>query len=385
MPQLPVKTFNQLVSDQQAALQASQPSFTELTPGSPLLALIEANAGMGLFMQYLVGLALNNTRMATSSGTDLDTFGAQFLFGRYPSTAATGLVLFTRYTALNSATVPVGSLLRTTDNSLSFIVIADTTNVYFVPTKNAYVVAAGITQFSVLVQCVLGGAIGNILANTLTRIASTLVGVSAVNNPAPFINGVDSESDASYRARFQGYINSLSRGTLLAIGNAINSTQTGLTFTIQENIASDGSFLPGNLLIYYDDGTGSPPSGLTNLLQTNVNNVRSAGVSFSLAPANAIPVSIFLSTSVATGYNKSQMIANLSVAIETYINSIPVGQNVIYTQLYQVIYNNAIGLIEASGLLINNVAGDLTIGPNQVARFIPITVAGTPGSVMTID
>ena len=91
MPQLPLKTFTQIVSDQQASLQASNPNFTELTPGSPLLALIEANAGVALFMQYLIQAALLNTRMATSTGLDLDTFGAQFLFGRYPAVPATGL------------------------------------------------------------------------------------------------------------------------------------------------------------------------------------------------------------------------------------------------------------------------------------------------------
>jgi uncharacterized phage protein gp47/JayE len=385
MPQLPVKTFDQLVQDQQAALQASNPNFTDLTAGSPLLALIEANAGMGLFMQYLVWVTLLNTRMQTSQGTDLDSFGAQFLFGRYPAVSATGIVLFTRYTSLNSATVPVFSLLRSTDGSLTFQVIADPTNYYFSSQVNAYVVPAGVNNFTALVQCTIPGAIGNIQPNTLTRIASTIVGVSVVSNPSVFINGVDNESDASYRTRFQSYINSLSRGTLLAISNAILNTQPGLTFTVQENIAADGTDLPGNLLIYYDDGTGSPPAGLTLLLQQNVNAVRAAGVSFSLAPAFTVVVSIFFSTTFAAGYNKNTQVASLAIAIEAYINSIPVGQNIIYTKLYQIIYENGTGLVEAYNLQINGVAADLVIQLNQVARFIPATRAGGPGSTMTID
>lgn len=384
MPQLLLKTFDQIVQDQQVALQASNPDLNNLTAGSPLLALIEANAGVGLFFQYLVWVTLLNTRMATSQGNDLDSFGAQFLFGRYPSVSATGLVLFTRFTSLNIAKVPVFSLLRTTDGALTFQVIADASNAYFNAPTNSYIIPAGVNNFSALVQCTLAGGAGNIQPNTLTRIASTIVGVSAVTNPAPFSNGVDNESDASYRTRFQSYINSLSRGTLLAISNAILNTQPGLTFTIQENIAADNSHLPGNLLIYYDDGTGSPPAGLTLLLQQNVEAVRSAGVSFSLAPAFPVVVSIFFSTIFAQGYNKTALLGNLAIALETYINSIPVGQNLVFTRLYQVIYENAPGLVEAYDLLINGVAADLTIQPNQVARFIPATRAGV-GSTMTID
>ena len=385
MPQLPLKTFTSLVETQKAALQASNPQFTDLSPGSPLLSLIEANSGVALFMQYLVYQALLNTRMVTSSGTDLDTFGAQFLFGRYPATAATGMVLFNRFVALNQAKVPVNTLLRTGDGALTFQVIPDTNNTLYSSAQNAYIVPVGTTQFATLVQCVIPGAIGNIQPNTLTKIASTLVGISTVTNPAAFLNGVDAESDASFRTRFQSYINSRSRGTLLAIKDAILNTQPGLTYTIQENVAADGSPLPGNLLIYYDDGTGAPPTGLTNLLQQNVDSVRAAGISFSLAPANPIIVSIFLSTTFAPGFNKTTLVGNLAIAIENYLNSIPVGQPVIYTKLYQIIYENAPGLIEASNLLINGRATDLAVLPNQVARFIPAFRAGGPGSTMTID
>lgn len=385
MPKLPLKTFDQLVAVQQASLQASNPDFNNLSPGSPLLALIEANAGVALYMQALVYQTLLNTRMATAEKTDLDTFGAQFLFGRFPAVSATGLVLFTRFTSLTAAKVPVYSLLRTADGALTFQIIADPTNFYFSAPSNAYIVPAGVENFSALVQAVLPGEIGNISANTLTRIASSLPGVSVVTNPAPFINGVDGEADASYRTRFQSYISSLSRGTRLSIQNAIGNTQPGLTYTIQENIAADGSYLPGNLIIYYDDGTGGPPAGLTNLLQSNVEAVRAAGVSFSLAPAFAVPVSVFFSTTFAPGYNKTAQVGALAIAVQAYINAIPVGQNVVYTRLYQVAYENAPGLIEVSNLLVNGLASDLQIGTNQVARFIPTTRTGGPSSTMTID
>lgn len=370
MPQLPLRNFNQLVSDQQASLQASNPNFSDLSPGSPLLALIEANAGIALWMQYLTYLALRNTRMATAEGFDLDTFGQQFLFGRYPAIAASGLVLFTRFTSLNAVKVPVNSLLRTSDGSLTFQVIADTTNSLYNPATKTYDIPAGTNSFSALVQCVTAGAIGNISANTLTRIASTLP-VSKVTNPAPFINGVDEETDASFRSRFQLYINTRSRATVKAIEDAIVNTQTGLTYTIQENVAADGSRLPGNVLIYYDDGTGNPPIALTNLLQTNVENVRAAGVSFSLAPATPVPISISFATKFSTGFNKTQLVGQLALALENYINTIPVGQAVVYTRLYQIIYDSTPGLFEASNLLINNTAGDLNITLAQVARFIP--------------
>lgn len=382
---LPVRNFDQITEDQKSALQVAQPLFN-LTPGSDLLALAEANSGLALFLQYLIYKTLQATRLATSFGADADSFGGDFLFARYPAVSATGQVLFTRFTSPNVLNIPLNTLVRTNDNAVSYIVIADPSNPAYNEVLQAYVMNIGVTQMSCLVKAVIPGVIGNVAAGTITKIASSLA-IGKITNLAPFVNGVDQESDEAYKTRFQLYINTRARATRLAIENAIINTQVGVTYTIQENIDAAGNPLPGNILIYVDDGTGFPPSLLITTLQSNVDAVRPASVSFSLEPANVIPVNIEVSTSWLPGYNRNNFVGSVATAVENYINSLPVGNSLYLTRLYQVIYDSTPGLQDAYGLTINGKTEDLIIAGNQVARFLAQVPAGssTVPSQMVID
>jgi len=273
-----LKNFDQMVGAQQASLQVAQPLFT-FDPGSDVQAFAEANAGVALLLQYLVWKTLQATRMATCFGADVDSFGADFLFARYPAFASTGQVLFTRFTSPNQLLIPVNSLVKTSDNSVTFSVIPDTNNSTYNDGLQAYVMNTGVLQASVLVRAIVPGSIGNVAAGTVTKVASSIP-IGSITNLAPFVNGVDAESDAAYRNRFQLYINTRSASTRLAIENAIVNTQTGLSFTINENVDAEFNPLPGQVTIYVDDGTGFPPdilfagTSLTPGLWQNIENVR---------------------------------------------------------------------------------------------------------------
>ena len=351
-----------------------------------MLAIAEANTGVALFLQWLIYRTLKTTRLATSYGADADSFGADFLFARYPSVSSTGQVVFSRFTSATQVIIPINTIVKTSDNANSFIVIPDSSNPAYNPVQLAFIMQVGITNLSVLVQAVIPGSIGNVAAGTITKLGSSLA-VGGVNNPAPFVNGVDVESDASYKSRFQLYINSRYRATEAAIENAIVNTQTGLSYTIQENVDAAGKPLPGNVVIYVDDGTGFPPPLLITTLQTNVDEVRAASVSFSLEAANTIAVSIEMSTTWLNGYNPNNYKGAISTAVINYINSLKVGQSLYLTRLYQIIYDSTPGLQDAYGLLINGLPTDLIIKPSQVARFLVQIPLGSNliVSEMTID
>jgi hypothetical protein len=393
---LPTRTFDQFVSDQQASLQVAQPLFT-FSPGSVVQALSEANAGLGLFFQYLTYKVLESTRLASCEGADCDSFGADFLFARYPAVSSTGQVVFQRFTAPNQLLIPLGTVVRTIDNVVSFTVIADQFNAAYDAGLQGYVMNPGVMTCSVLVQAVTPGSIGNVEALTITKCASSLA-IGAVSNPAPFLNGVDQESDAAYKNRFQLYINTRSASTRLAIENAIISTDPIVTYTINENVTIDSTGkstpLPGNVAIFVDDGTGFPPQILfTGTLATpglwgNIENVRPAAISFTVEPANPISVSIEMSTTWNSGYNRNNYVGAISTAVINYINLIPVGQNLYLTRLYQVVYDSVPGALkDVYDLLVNGEAADLIVPINGVVRFIAAIPAGSslPVSEMTID
>jgi uncharacterized phage protein gp47/JayE len=118
--QLSLRNFNTLVQNMAAAVEASATQLVDLSVGSTLRAVLEANASIGLWMQWLILLVLRMTRAATSSGGDLDSWMGDFSLARLPAIAATGIVTFSRFTPTVAALIPAGALVRTSDGTQTF-------------------------------------------------------------------------------------------------------------------------------------------------------------------------------------------------------------------------------------------------------------------------
>jgi uncharacterized phage protein gp47/JayE len=104
--QLSLQTFSTLVQNMAASVQSAASQAFDVTVGSVVRAILEANASVALWMQWLILQVLQSTRAATSNGADLDTWMADFTLTRLPAVAATGNVTFSRYTATMPALVP---------------------------------------------------------------------------------------------------------------------------------------------------------------------------------------------------------------------------------------------------------------------------------------
>ncbi len=89
--QLRLLNFPSLVQTMAAAAQAASAQLLDLTIGSILRAVLEANAAIALWLQWLIALVLANSRAATASGADLDSWMADFAVARLPAVAATGV------------------------------------------------------------------------------------------------------------------------------------------------------------------------------------------------------------------------------------------------------------------------------------------------------
>ncbi|MEF9481383.1 hypothetical protein [Ralstonia sp. 1B3] len=87
-----------LVRNQVAAIQGYAKVLVDLTVGSVLRAVVEANAAVTVWLQGLILQVLAITRAATSSGSDLDTWMADFGLTRLAAVPATGSVTFSRFT-----------------------------------------------------------------------------------------------------------------------------------------------------------------------------------------------------------------------------------------------------------------------------------------------
>jgi uncharacterized phage protein gp47/JayE len=373
--QLSLQNFNSLVANAAAAVQGAASALLDLTAGSVLRAILEANASVALWLQWLIVQVLATTRLATSTGSDCDSFGADFGFLRLPATTASGQVTFSRFTPSTAAFIPVGTAVATAPNTQSFTVTADPTNPAYSAAANGYTLAAGVAAITVPVTASSQGRAGNVQPGAISVVSSALAGIDTVTNAAALAGGMDAESDAAFRARFGGYLASLAKATELAIGAAISGVQQGLSYVISENIDQAGNAQMGHFVVTVDDGSGDPPASLLSAVQAAVDAVRPVGTSFAVQGPIVTLANISLSVTTLPGMSQQTVTVAVAAAIESYISGLGVGQNLNYTRLAQISYAASPAITNVSALLLNGAAVDLTPPLFGVIRAGTVTVA----------
>jgi uncharacterized phage protein gp47/JayE len=290
--QLSLQNFATLVENMAASVQGAASSLLDLTIGSVLRAILEANASLALWLQWLIVEALATTRLATSSGADCDSFGADFGFFRLAAVAASGFVTMSRFSPNIAALIPIGTNVATASNTQIFVVTADTANPAYSPVAGGYSLAAGVAGVTVPVAALVAGSAGNVQAGTIAVIASAIAGIDTVTNSLALAGGLDAETDAAFRARFGNYLASLSKATDSAIGAAIAAIQQGLTYVISENIDQTGAVQMGHFVVTVDDGSGAPPASLLATVQAAVDAIRPVGSGFAVQGPVVTPANV---------------------------------------------------------------------------------------------
>lgn len=362
---LSFQNFQSLVQNSAAAAQGACAQLLDLTVGSVLRAILEANASIALWIQWLIVQTLSVTRLSSSLGQDVDSFVADFSLTRLPAVAATGLVTFSRRSAGEATLVPFGAQIKSQDGTQIFQVVTDTTNPAWDPVQIGYDVSPLASSVTVPVQALTAGAGGNVQANTVTVVASAIPGIDDVTNAAAFTTGIDQESDVALKSRFTLYIAGLSKATDAAVGSAVESVQQGLNYNIVENSPANGSFV-----VVIDDGTGNPPAALEALVFSAVDLVRPVGTSFTVIPPVLTNVFVTMSLTVAAGINKLNILGTVDAAVVAFVNALQIGQTLSYTKLAQVVYDSvAPGAITNATLLqVNLGTVDITVGPTGVIK-----------------
>jgi uncharacterized phage protein gp47/JayE len=367
-PVITPTSFQDLVQqavDQWAAGVGVNPT---LTPGDPLLAILQAAAAQAVYLQGLCNLLANFGRAQTAVGSQLDTWMAQFGFTRLPASAATGAVTLSTASVLpNNVIIPVGTIIQTSGGAVQYQLIADTNQTAYNASLNAYIILAGATSIMATAQCTTPGSAGNVAAGQLNQITSSVPGLSTVTNAATIGNGFDAESDTAFYNRWLQYLSSLSKATLAAIEAAIESVQTGLDFQVLDNTNNTGAMQYGFFTVVVDDGNLPPSSPLLAAITTAVDAVRAFTVQFVAMAPTIETVTIVLAIHPAAGA-PGNIQTLVQTAIVNYVNSLPIGTSLTTSGLT----NAALGVTGVvsvqSGITINGVNADFAITALQVAR-----------------
>jgi uncharacterized phage protein gp47/JayE len=369
---LPLQNFTTLVQNMAAGVQGSAAQLIDLSIGSVLRALIEACASVALWMQWLILQVLSMTRAATSSGADLDSWMADFSLTRLAGSQAVGQVTFARYTvSSNAVLIPTGATVSTNDGTLSFAVVAQTSN----PAWNGstgFVLAAMAASVTVPVQTTTPGLAGNVLPGAIGLLTTAIAGIDTVSNALIFSGGVNAESDAALRSRFQLYINSRSLATAGAVEFAIASLQQGLRYAVLENVDTLGNALPGNFCVVVDDGTGAPPNTLLASASAAVEAVRPIGSTYSVQGPAIIGISVAMSAAISNAQNAAQIALSIQQSVLAWIASLPIGGTLAVSKIEALAHGTDPSVVSVTGTTINNATLDVTAPDNGV--LLPIAV-----------
>jgi uncharacterized phage protein gp47/JayE len=371
---LSLKGFSQLVEDMGAALQSSASNLIDVSVGSVVRAIFEANASVVLWLQWLIIQVLQSTRASTSVGSDLDSWMLDFGLTRLPAIPSTGIVTFTRFAANLAAAVPVGSIVKTADGSLTFSITEDPTISIWRSSSSAYILPSGVASADVPVVCTSGGSTGNVLAGTITVIAASLPGIDLVSNVNPLSNGADPESDQAFRNRFQSYLSSRSLATLAAVQNAIANVRQGLDISIAENTASDGTTEIGSFLVVVDDGTGYPSSDLLSMAASAVDAVRPIGTRFAVVPPQVLVVNVSMTAELTSAATAVLSIPSIQNYVAVYLDSLPIGGSASVTRVAQNAYLAGAGIANIAGIQLNGASVDIVPPRLTVIKAGQITV-----------
>lgn len=369
---LPLQDFTTLVRNMAVAMTTACTQSLDFAAGTVLRALVEANASVALWLQWLILQVLAISRAATSSGADLDSWMADFGVGRLPAVAALGTVVLSRTTTGVAATIPVGASVRTTDGSGRFSVMADTANPAW--TGSAYTLAASAASVAVPVLADAPGSAGNLPANTLTVLAAAIPGVDAVANPLGTSGGLDGESDASLRGRFANFIDSRSRATAVAVAYAIQSVRQGLRFVVTENQLPDGTARTGSFVVTVDDGSGSLPANVLLAITGAVDDIRPLGSVFTVQPPSSVTADIAVGIRLDAPATLSDVATPVSEAIARWVGSLPIGAPLPRSRLIQLAFAAATSVSDVPSVLINGGTADLTPSPTGLVQPGSITI-----------
>jgi uncharacterized phage protein gp47/JayE len=207
-------TVNDVVAKMRQALTVSEPDL-DTSIGTPVRKILDAVAEVVAESSVDTYLLDYQYDIDSKTGTDLDDFVGIFGFARLAAKRATGAVTFERTSAA------VG-----TNFAIAFgtqVATGDATPVVF-QTMTPAILLAGDTSVSVPVQALLGGASGNVAANSVQRMITSVAGIASISNPTAMSGGADQESDAQLRDRFKKTVFRNLAGTeQMFLGVALNN------------------------------------------------------------------------------------------------------------------------------------------------------------------
>jgi hypothetical protein len=298
-----------------------------------------------------------------------------FGFTAKPGTAAAGTLIFGRNVATGVAvTIPLGTTIVL--NGIQFTTTA-AGSIPISATESAPIAA----------QCGQIGIDGNIAINAISTLAgqgsfiSQPAGCDYCYNPVIFTGGTEIESEADRMARFNLFVASLARAQVTGLMSGALTVTGIIAATVVENTPTLGWNT-----VYADDGTGTltptKKAAIEKVLngdpldRVNYPGYRAAGIQLLVLAPNVVNINFtvdikLLTTSVA---DPAMVIAEATTALETYVNTLRLGMDVILTEIVKQVKEANSEIYDMS---FSTPTTNTTISATQLARTGTVVVTSS--------
>jgi uncharacterized phage protein gp47/JayE len=345
-----IKSFNTIVSDMVAYITLHSSKITDFSPGSIMRSMLEG-----------VGIALEDFYFATYVGFKNYLQNIQkyvFDFPRKEGQKATVNVVFSRTDTSSSATIPAGTEVQTATGLKFYTTTLVTINV-------------GVTDsVATEVEAEIVGKDYNVGAGTINLISSAVPHVDTVTNAASAAGGIDQESDISYKARFQLYIEGLGRCNVAGLRAAALGVEGVTSAYVEEHFPPISDV---NATMYIDDGSaGGASAALVQEIQDLIDGdgtednpgYRAAGVQIIVVAPTVILQNVTATIELLTDIDPANVDTQIKEAITFYMASLGVDQEIVREEIDYAIMN-VHGVYNCE---VTIPATDVAIGANQVGR-----------------
>ncbi|QMV43749.1 baseplate J/gp47 family protein [Cohnella cholangitidis] len=267
------------------------------------------------------------------------------------------------------ATFAVGSVVVTGNGAISIGDLFETASGFqFSATESKSITGSG----SVEIRAVIDGPSGNVPANQITMIPVTIAGITGVNNPAPTLDGFDSETDADLLVRYFERIRTPATSgnkshyknwakEVTGVGDARVIPLWSGPNTVKVVIIDSDRKVASTQLV--DDVQTYIDPGITGLGE----GVAPIGAYATVSSAAGLSIDVGVSISLSVGFTLEQATDNVEVSLTEYLKDIAFSESIVsYAKVGAAILDSD-GVEDYSGLTVNGGTSNVAVGFEQVA------------------
>jgi uncharacterized phage protein gp47/JayE len=261
--QLQIKVYEDIL-DAKIARVVARTDLTDVNDGSSLKQVLAASsrADDEQYFQMLNLLDLFDIDKATGDNLDERAKELQSVLQlagggitRVQARRSTGAVVFSRTGTIGSVTIPIGTEVKVP-------AVGAQADIVFTTTEEGTISGGSQDSNAVDVRANAAGATGNVDPTEINGFVTKPSGVDSVSNPSSLTNGLDLESDDSFRRRIKLALKGLARchpgglvAAALGVEDPAGSGKTVVFANVVESIVDRGE-----VTLYIDDGSGTAES-----------------------------------------------------------------------------------------------------------------------------